>query len=106
MTNDVMTPEVRGRLEAKVEALEWALGLRHEFQMATAVTPTKRGMPSEIKTRILQEVNKMKRELGLPIDRFPTIRGKKCPDCGHYLWFDRMTDLLCTRCGKVEQAAA
>lgn len=105
MTNDELTPEVKGRIEAKIEALEWALTLRHEFEMVSAAVATKRGMPAQIRTRIQQEINRMKSVVGQPIDRFPTVRRHKCGDCGHFLWFDRVTDLICTRCGKMDKAA-
>jgi len=103
MTNEQITPEVKGRIEAKIDALEWAIGLRHEYE--TNVSSVKRGMPTQIRTRIQQEINRMKAEIGQPIDRFPTVRGHRCGDCGHYLWFDRLTDLICTRCGKMEKTA-
>lgn len=35
------------------------------------------------------------------MDKYPTIKGNRCPACGNLWFFDRGSSLLCTTCYEV-----
>jgi hypothetical protein len=50
-------------ISAQLEALEWALLLRHRFGSAGAVVDVKRAMPLQIRSEIILRVKVLKAEL-------------------------------------------
>ena len=56
---------------ATIAALDWALSLRHEFQMVNTPVVTRRGMPTQIKATIQERIRELKLSLVPAPDPLP-----------------------------------